>query len=134
MADFERQITEETKEEGDSVAVIAELLYLANLLVIPLFSFIALLWYYRKRVNYSTLAAEHLQQTVSASIWAGILLVAINLSVFLTMGYDSPYIWMVVLIYFTMGHSAFILLGVAGMSRALAGKNFKYPFPSLVKR
>lgn len=134
MADFEKQITEETTEEGDSVAVIAELLYLGNLLVIPFFSFIALLWYYRKRVNYSTLAAEHLQQTVSASIWAGILLVAINLSVFLTMGYDSPYIWMVVLIYFTMGHSAFILLGVAGMSRALAGKNFKYPLPNLVKR
>lgn len=134
MADFEKQITEETKEEGDSVAVIAELLYLGNLLVVPLFSFVALLWYYHKRGNYSQLATDHLQQTISASIWAGVLLFAVNLIIFLTMGYDSPYIWMVVLIYFTMGHSAFILLGVAGMSRALAGKTFKYPLPSLVKR
>ncbi|MCW8825782.1 MAG: hypothetical protein OQK78_05085, partial [Gammaproteobacteria bacterium] len=75
-----------------------------------------------------------LQQTISASIWAGVLLVAVNLMIFMTMGYDSPYIWMVVLIYFTMGHSAFILLGVFGLSRALAGKQFNYPLPNLVKR
>ncbi|MDH3355363.1 MAG: hypothetical protein OEL79_09140 [Chromatiales bacterium] len=119
--------------ESDSVAVLAELTYLANLLLLPLFSFIALLWLYRKRDNYSALAVEHLRQTISASIWGGILLVVVNLIVFLTMGYDSPYIWMVVLIYFTMAHSLFILLGVVGLSRALAGKSFNYPFPNLIK-
>jgi len=124
----------QNENESDSVAVLAELLFLSNLLLVPLFSFIALLWYYRMRTRYSLLAVEHLQQTISASIWAGVLLIAVNLTVFLTMGYESPYIWMVVLIYFTMGHSAFILLGVVGLSRALAGKSFNYPFPNLVGR
>ncbi len=133
MADFDKSVTESPASESDSVAVLAELLYLSNLLLLPLFSFIALLWYYRKRGNYSQLATKHLQQTISTSIWAGILLIAVNLIVFLTMGYDSPYIWMVVLIYFTMGHSALILLGVVGLSRALAGKSFNYPLPNLVK-
>ena len=119
--------------EGDSVAILAELLFLSNLLVIPLFSFIALLWYYRKRASYSPLAVEHLQQAISTSIWAGILLFVVNMAIFMTMGYDSPYIWMVVLIYFTMGHSAFILLGVFGLTRAMAGKSFKYPLPNLIK-
>lgn len=134
MAGFDKRETEETTKESDSVAVLAELLFLSNLLLVPLFSFIALLWYYRNRDRYSSLAAAHLQQTVSASIWAGILLIVVNLTVFLTMGYDSPYIWMVVLIYFTMGHSAFILLGVFGLSRALANKSFDYPLPNLIKR
>lgn len=134
MADFEKRVTEETNSESDSVAIVAELLFLSNLLLVPFFSFIVLLWYYRNRKCYSPLAITHLQQTVSASIWAGILLIVVNLTVFLTMGYDSPYIWMVVLIYFTMGHSAFILLGVFGLSRALAGKNFNYPLPNLVTR
>ena len=134
MADFEKRVTEEITNESDSIAVVAELLFLSNLLLIPFFSFIALLWYYRNRKCYSPLATIHLQQTVSVSIWAGILLIAVNLIVFLTMGYDSPYIWMVVLIYFTIGHSAFILLGVFGLSRALAGKSFNYPLPNLVTR
>jgi len=134
MADFEKCATEDANSEGDSVAIVAELLFLSNLLLVPFFSFIALLWYYRNRKRYSSLATTHLQQTISASIWAGILLIAVNLVVFLTMGYDSPYIWMVVLIYFTMGHSAFILLGVFGLSRALAGKSFNYPLPNLVTR
>ncbi|NOR52364.1 MAG: hypothetical protein GQ470_07060 [Gammaproteobacteria bacterium] len=119
--------------EGDSVAVLAEILFLANLLVMPLFSFIALLWYYRKRASYSPLASEHLQQAISTSIWAGILLFVVNMAIFLTMGYESPYIWMMVLIYFTMGHSTFILLGVFGLTRAMAGKSFKYPLPNLIK-
>ncbi len=133
MASFDKSVIEETTEENDSVAIVAEFLFLSNLMLVPLFSFIALLWYYRHRKRYSPLAIAHLQQTISASIWAGILLIAVNLMVFLTMGYDSPYIWMVVLIYFTMGHSAFILLGVFGLSRALANKSFNYPFPNLVK-
>ena len=120
-------------QASDSVAIRAELLFLCNLLIAPLFAFIALLWLYSRRVNYSPLAVEHLRQTISMSIWAGVLLIALNLTIFLTMGYDSPYIWMVVLIYFTMGHSAFILLGVFGLSRALAGKSFNYPLPNLVR-
>lgn len=126
--------SDQNTQESDSIAVLAELLFLSNLMLIPFFSFIVLLWYYRQRTNYSQLAAEHLQQTVSTSIWAGILLFVVNLAIFMTMGYDSPYIWMVVLIYFTLGHSAFILLGVFGLSRALAGKSFNYPFPNLVVR
>ena len=133
MSDFDNNVKESPANESDSVAVLAEVLYLSNLLLFPIFSFVALLWYYRNRANYSQLAIEHLQQTISASIWGGMLLVVVNIIVFLTMGYDSPYIWMVVLIYFTMVHSTFILLGVAGLSRAMAGKSFSYPLPNLIK-
>jgi hypothetical protein len=108
--------------------VLAEVLYLANLLLLPGIAFLVLLvLYYRNIGRAAALPAGHLRQTVAASLWAGALLVVANLSIVLLGGYRSPHTWVVVIIYFTTCHSTLVLLGVLGLARALAGQPFRYP-------
>ena len=70
---------------------------------------------------------KFLDQTLSASVWGGILLVVINAMILLLGGYDGPFTWMIVIIYFTICHSTLILLGMLGLAKALAGKCYRYP-------
>ena len=113
---------------GQGQAVTAESLYLANLLLLPGFSFLALIWLYR-RLGDSTppLALSHYQQTVWASVWAGVLLVLVNILIILLGGYQGAYTWVVVITYFTICHSTLILLGMMGLAKALAGRCYRFP-------
>ena len=114
---------------GLTLAVTAEALYLVNLLLLPGIAFLILaLLFYRQRRHAPVLARTHLQQTFSASIWAGILLVVVNALIVLLGGYAGPNIWVIVILYFTICHSSLILLGMLGLAKSLAGKCFKYPF------
>lgn len=113
---------------GTSMAVVAESLYLANLLLIPGIAFVILLvLFYRHQKASPPLAQSHLEQTLSASLWAGVLLVIVNILIFVLGGYGGPYTWMVVIIYFTVCHSTLILIGMLGLAKALAGKCYHYP-------
>ena len=80
-----------------------------------------------KRKQTDALTRNHLQQTLTASIWAGILLIVANGLILLLGGYDGPYTWMVVIVYFTMVHSTLIILGVIGLVKAMAGQCWSYP-------
>ncbi|MCW9024304.1 MAG: hypothetical protein OQK73_06445 [Gammaproteobacteria bacterium] len=116
--------------EGQSLAVIAEALYLSNLLLVPGLSFAVLLWLHLKhRKHESELAQSHLYETVKASLWVGVLLVVVNILIFLMGGYESANTWLVVIIYFTTVHSAFVLLGMLGLAKAMACKVWRYPLP-----
>ncbi len=113
---------------GQGMAVTAETLYLVNLMLLPGLAFLILLGYWwRHRADAPPLGRCHLAQTVSASLWGGVLLVIINLLVILFGGYDSPSVWLFVILYFTLVHSTFILLGTLGLARAMAGKPHRYP-------
>ncbi|MCM8856220.1 MAG: hypothetical protein LC541_12530 [Candidatus Thiodiazotropha sp.] len=116
---------------GTRLAIIAESLYLANLLLVPGFAFIILMVIFFKHRKETPptppLALSHLQQTLSASLWAGVLLVLVNLFIVLMGGYSGPNTWMAVIIYFTLCHSTLILIGMFGLAKALAGKCFRYP-------
>ncbi len=113
---------------GRNLAVTAEGLFLANLLLLPGLAFLALLWlHFRHAGDAPPLARCHLRQTVSASLWGGLLLVVVNLTIVLMGGYTAAYTWVVVILYFTMVHSSFILLGVLGLARAMAGRAYRYP-------
>lgn len=113
---------------GRATAVVAEALYLANLMLIPGLGFVALLvLWWRERKHAPELARGHLRQTVAASLWAGVLLVAANAAIILLGGYHSAYTWIVVVLYFTTCHSTLIFCGAIGLSRALAGKPFRFP-------
>ncbi len=113
---------------GEGLAVAAESLYLANLLLAPGLAFLALLWlYYRRRPSAPALAVSHLQQTVSASLWAGVLLVGVNGAILLLGGYDGPNVWTVVIVYFTVFHSALVMLGILGLAKAMAGQCWRFP-------
>lgn len=118
----------EAAPEGQGLAVAAETLYLVNLLLVPGIAFMILLYLYlRHRTEASALALGHLQQTVAASLWAGLLLVLVNGLVLWLGGYDQAGTWVVLLLYFVSCHAALVLLGVVGLARAMAGKPYRYP-------
>jgi uncharacterized Tic20 family protein len=120
--------TTEVSQPGFGIAVAAEVLYLTNLLLVPGLAFLVLIWLYlRDRQTAPPLGRCHLVQTVSASIWAGVMLVVVNLLIILLGGYDSPNTWMIVIIYFTTVHATLVLLGTLGLARAMAGKHYHYP-------
>jgi hypothetical protein len=107
---------------------VAESLYLANLLVIPGIGFIVLaVLFLRIDRHTPPLAVAHLSQTFFASLWAGILLVVVNLGIVLLGGYRGPSVWMVIIIYFTICHSTLILVGMLGLAKAMAGKCYRFP-------
>ena len=114
--------------QGLRLAITAESLFLVNLLLVPGLAFLALaVFFFRHRKTTDPLARCHLDQTFTASLWGGLLLVVVNIVILLLGGYDSAYTWMVVIIYFTICHSSLILIGMLGLAKALSGKCFKYP-------
>ena len=113
---------------GQSIAVRAEALYLANLLVLPGLAFLALLalWFAHRR-DAPPLGRCHLRQTLSASLWAGAILILANALIFVLGGYRQPATWIIVIVYFITCHATLVLFGIFGLARAMAGKNFVYP-------
>lgn len=118
----------DTDAAGRELAVAAEALYLANLMLIPGLGFVilAVLWALRHR-DAPPLARSHLRQTMAASLWAVALLIVANGAILLLGGYRAASTWVVVILYFTLVHSSLILCGAVGLSRALAGRTFRFP-------
>ena len=113
---------------GQTLAVTAELLYIANLLILPGLAFLLLLLlWWRKRDHAPPLAAAHLRQTVSASLWAGGLLVIANAAILLLGGYQGVHTWVIAILWFTVIHSILVLLGVVGLAKAMAGQCWRFP-------
>ena len=118
----------DTAVPGQGLATLAESLYLVNLLLLPGLAFIALLIIYLRNIHTApALAVCHLRQTLSASLWAGVLLLVANSLIVLLGGYQSPHTWMVVVLYFTTCHATLVLLGVLGLAKALAGQCYRFP-------
>jgi uncharacterized Tic20 family protein len=114
--------------EGQPLAVTAEGLYLANLLMLPGIAFIAILWlYFRNKESAPKLALCHLRQTVSATLWAIAIILVLNGVIIASGGYGTSRMWMIIMIYFEVIHVPLILIGVVGALKALQGKPFKYP-------
>ena len=113
---------------GITLAITAQGLYLLNLLILPGIPFLILCWlYWRQRTLAPALAVSHMKETIRASLWALSILLGINLIIISLGGYDSPYTWMVVGLYFICCHSLFVLFGMFGLSKAMAGKSFHFP-------
>lgn len=113
------------------LAVAAEGLYLANLLIAPGLAFAGLLWLWRRpdvqALPADALVRQHLRQTLAASLWAGALLGGLSTAILLVGGFGSMWSWLVVILYFTIFHSTLVLFGMVGLSRALAGQAFRFP-------
>ncbi len=114
--------------QGIRLAITAEALYLANLLAIPVIAFLMLgVLFLRRDRNTPALAAAHIDQTFSASLWAGVLLILVNAAILFTGGYGGVHTWTLVIIYFTVCHSALVLFGVVGLAKAMAGQCWRFP-------
>ena len=115
-------------DDGLPLAVKAEAIYLTNLLLLPGLAFAVLCWlWWRSRNDAPPLARNHLQQTMAASLWAVVLLLGLSVAILGLGGFKSMYTWLAVILYFTFVHSAFVLCGMIGLSKALAGKSFVFP-------
>jgi len=115
-------------QPGQALAVVAESCFLLNLIFLPVIGFIILtILYFRYRNIAPSLARCHLCQTFKASIWAGIMLVLVNALIILFGGYDSPSVWIIVILYLTSFHAAFIMYGTFGLTRAMNGQHYHYP-------
>lgn len=109
-------------------AVQAEVLYLVNLLLAPGLAFLLLLWLARRhRASTNPLTRCHLRQAVRVSLWAGLLLIAVPALIMLTVDLGQPAAWILLLLYVLCCHATLVLLGVLGLSRAIAGQTFVYP-------
>lgn len=114
---------------GQGLAIAAQSLYLANLLILPGLAFVVLLILYFKQAKQAPpLAACHLRQTLAASVWAGIMLVVCNALIIVLGGYGAPATWVIVILYFTIVHATLVLLGSVGLARAMAGKHYHFPW------
>lgn len=118
-------------ERDRQLAIAAESLYLANLLLAPGLAFIALLWLTSrpavKAQDENSLGRQHLRQTLVASLWAGALLGVLSAVILLVGGLGSMWSWFCLILYFTVFHSSLVLFGMFGLSRAMAGQTFRYP-------
>jgi len=120
--------TDDDSTPGEGLATTAEVLYLTNLLLLPGIAFAILVWlWWTRRNKVPPLAAAHLNQTVSASLWGGVLLVLVNGLILLLGGYQGINTWVVLILYFTTAHATLVLLGVLGLSKAMAGQCWRFP-------
>lgn len=112
---------------GQNLAVLAEALYLGNLLLAPGICFALLLWLWLRNKQAPPLARQHLKQTTLVSLYGGILIVVLS-SLFIALGgLHWEWTWVVVILYFTCIHSTLVLFGIFGLAKALAGQIWRFP-------
>lgn len=113
---------------GKALAVRAEVLFLVNLMLLPVVAFLGIVYLYVAYYEHAPLLARnHLRQSLMASLVGGGVLVLVTLLIALLGGMHSGYTWVAVVLYFTLVHSSLILVGAIGLSRALVGKPVCYP-------
>lgn len=114
---------------GQSLAVAAEALYLANLMLMPVLGFLAIAWLWlTRRTTAPKLARCHLDQTFFVSLWGGGLLVILCAILLFVFGWHWAWTWVIIILYFTCVHATLILLGLIGLAKAMAGKPYVYPY------
>ena len=112
---------------GRPLAVAAETLFLANLLVAPGIAFLALLWMRRHYADAPALARCHIDQAFFAGLWSGVLLLVVTAVLLMLGGVTWKWTWVIVIPYFICIHASLILLGVLALARAQAGRPYTYP-------
>lgn len=126
--DTEIDNNESVDPKERKVAITSQALYLLNISVLPIVAFVILMVVYsmnKAKVHGNGLL--HLKQAIVGSVVAGILLVIVSVIIMLIGSFDSPYTWMVLVLYFISIHSALILYGVFAFIKALVNEPYRYP-------
>ncbi len=130
MPHLDDDSTSVSSDDGKQLAILAESLYVANLLLIPVLGFVMLGFIFlKKHSNAPPLAQSHLEQTVAASIGIAVMFIALaGIIMLLRMwGLEAVAMWIIVVIVFTIIHATMVLFGILGLARAMAGKCWRYP-------
>jgi len=121
-------LADKPASDGLRLAVIAEMLYLANLLLAPGIAFAVLLWLWlQNRHSAPLLARQHLKQTTFVSLYGGLLIVILTTIFLVAGGLDWEWTWVMVIMYFTCIHSTLVMFGMFGLAKAMAGQSWRYP-------
>jgi len=109
-------------------AIFYQSLYLANLLLLPVISFLVLVYYFHRTSQHSDHPLRlakynkiHLYRSLQMSAVAGVVLGVIPVFYIL---YSSQFnvSMMIAVFYFITLHAAFVLLGMLNLARAMAKK------------
>ena len=116
------------EKAGQNLAVLAESLFLINLLLLPGLAFAGLfaLWL-KNKDSAPPLARQHLRQTTFVSLVGGFLIVTLSGLILALGGLDWAWTWVVLVLYFTCIHSTLIMFGILGLAKAMAGQPYVYP-------
>ncbi len=117
--------------QDNQFAIIYQSLYLANLLLLPLISFLVLVYYFHKankankekpqRFYLSKFNKIHLYRSIQISALAGFFLgIAPVFYIFYSAQFSVSV--MVVIFYFVTLHTCFVLIGLLNLARAMAKK------------
>ena len=116
------------EKAGQNLAVLAESLFLINLLLLPGLAFAGLFALWLKNKNSAPpLARQHLRQTTFVSLVGGFLIVTLSGLILALGGLDWAWTWVVLVLYFTCIHSTLVLFGMYGLIKAMAGQVWHFP-------
>lgn len=118
----------EEEKAGQNLAVLAEALYLINLLLLPGIAFLLLLGLWLKfRENAPALARQHIKQTTFVSMIGGFLIIVLSALILALGGLHWEWTWVILIIYFTCVHSTLVLLGMYALIKAMNGQTWRFP-------
>lgn len=118
----------EEEKAGQNLAVLAEALYLINLLLLPGLAFALLLGLWLKyEGNAPPLARQHLKQATFVSLVGGLLIVTLSGLVLALGGLDWEWTWVILILYFTCIHSTLVLFGMYGLIKAMSVQIWRFP-------
>jgi uncharacterized Tic20 family protein len=121
-------LDDKLEEDGRDLAIIAESLYLANLLLVPGICFAILFWLWLKHKDTaSPLARQHLKQTTFVSLYGGLMIFTLSAIVIGLGGLEWEWTWVMVIMYFTCIHSTLVMFGMFALAKAMAGQPWRYP-------
>lgn len=118
----------EEEKAGQNLAVLAEALYLINLLLLPGLAFIALVGLWLKyKDSAPPLARQHLKQTTWVSVIGGFLIIVLSSLIIGLGGINWEWTWVILVLYFTCIHSTLVLLGMYALIKAMNGQTWRFP-------
>jgi uncharacterized Tic20 family protein len=118
----------EEEKAGQNLAVLAEALYLINLLLLPGIAFVLLLGLWLKyKDSAPALARQHLKQTTFVSMIGGFLIIVLSALIVALGGLNWEWTWVILIIYFTCIHSTLVLLGMYALIKAMNGQTWRFP-------
>ena len=118
----------EEEKAGQNLAVLAEALYLINLLLLPGLAFLILVGLWLKyRDSAPPLARQHLRQTTFVSLVGGLLIVTFSGLILGFGGLAWEWTWVALILYFTCIHSTLVLFGMYALIKAMNGQQWHFP-------
>ena len=118
----------EEEKAGQNLAVLAEALYLINLLLLPGIAFLLLLGIWLKyKASAPALARQHLKQTTYVSLIGGFLIIVLSAIILALGGLAWEWTWVILILYFTCIHSTLVLLGMYALIKAMNGQTWRFP-------